>query len=238
ERRWEATVGDHAGGVALTRAGSDVLALVTTERGILAGLDNLTGRARWSGQVPGAIWAAPAPRASVGAGAVLWTDVGQHLRVFDLATGAVRWEVTVAPGASAPLIRAGEVVIGEGDGNFGARVVGRDLASGTERWSVPAPASFEAAGAPGAPGGAGARVAPGDDGGVCEDVGTIRRVGGRRGATRWQTALRAPILDTRVVLTPHAVVLRTYGGKIVVLDRGSGRLVRRLDPGGFPVGFG
>jgi len=229
ERRWEATVGDHAGGVALTRAGSDVLALVTTERGILAGLDNLTGRARWSVQVPGAIWAAPTPRASVGAGAVLWTDVGQHLRVFDLATGAVRWEVTVAPGASAPLIRAGEVVIGEGDGNFGARVVGRDLASGTERWSVPAPASFEAGVTPGA---------AGDDVAVCDHFGTITLVDGRRGATRWQTALRAPILDTRVVLTPHAVVLRTYGGKIVVLDRGSGRLVRRLDPGGFPVGFG
>ena len=123
----------------------------------------------------------------------------------------------------------GEVVIGEGDGNFGARVVGRDLAFGTERWSVPAPASFEAGVTPGA---------AGDDVAVCDHFGTITLVDSRRGATRWQTALRAPILDTRVVLTPHAVVLRTYGGKIVVLDRGSGRLVRRLDPGGFPVGFG
>src|SRR5262249_57358938 len=226
ERRWEATVGDHAGGVALTRAGSDVLALVTTERGILAGLDNRPGRARWSVQVPGAIWAAPARSASVGAGRVLWTDGGQHLRVFDLATGAVRWEVTVAPGASAPLIRDGEVVIGEGDGNCGARVVGRDLASGTERWSVPGPASFEA----GVPPGAG-----GDDVAVCAHFGTNTLVDGRRGATRWQTALRAPILDTRVVLTPHAVVLRTYGGETVVLRRREGPAVPGLHPGGVPV---
>jgi outer membrane protein assembly factor BamB len=121
------------------------------------------------------------------------------------------------------------VVLGEGDGNFAARVVARDLASGAERWSVPAPASFESGVTPGA---------AGDDVALCDHFGTVMLLDARSGTTRWQTALRVPILDTRVVIAPHAVVVRSYGGEVVVLDRASGRVVRRLDPGGFPVGFG
>ncbi|HMF04951.1 MAG TPA: PQQ-binding-like beta-propeller repeat protein [Acidimicrobiia bacterium] len=228
-RRWEASVGEHAAGTVLTRAGSDAIALVTTERGVVAAFDVRTGQARWSAQVPGDIWAAPAADATAGAGAVLWSAGEEHLHVFDLATGAVRWDSTVEPGASAPVIRNRLVVLGEGNGNFAARVVARDLASGAERWSVPAPASFESGVTPGA---------AGDDVAVCDHFGTVTLVDARRGTTRWQTPLRMPILDTRVLLTSHAVVIRTYGGKIVVLDRASGRVVRRLGPGGFPVGFG
>ena len=51
-----------------------------------------------------------------------------------------------------PVIHDGLVVLGEGDGNFAARVVARDVASGAERWSVPAPASFESGVTPGAAG--------------------------------------------------------------------------------------
>lgn len=59
-RRWEAPVGEHAGGAVLTRVGSEPIALVTTERGVVAALDGRTGQARWSVQLPGDIWAAPA----------------------------------------------------------------------------------------------------------------------------------------------------------------------------------
>jgi outer membrane protein assembly factor BamB len=228
-RRWEASVGEHAGGVVLTRAGGAAVALVTTERGGVAALDARTGKTRWSAQVPGDIWAAPAAHATAAVGAVLWGGFEQRLHLFDLATGAVRWEAGVEPGASAPAIRDGVVVLGEGNGNFAARVVARDLESGAERWSVPAPASFESGVTP---------AADGDDVAVSDHFGTITLVDARTGTTRWQAALGAPILDTRVVLTRNAVVLRTYGGKIVMLDRESGRVVRRLDPHGFPVGFG
>jgi len=228
-RRWEASVGEHAAGAVLTRAGSDAIALVTTERGVVAALDVRTGQARWSARFPGDIWAAPAADATAGVGAVLWAGDEERLHVFDLATGAVRWESVVEAGASAPVIRNGLVVLGEGNGNFAARVVARDLTSGAERWSVPAPASFESGVTPGA---------AGDDVAVCDHFGTVTLVDAPRGTTRWQTPLRVPILDTRVVLTSHAVVIRTYGGSIVVLDRESGRVVRRRDPGGFPVGFG
>jgi outer membrane protein assembly factor BamB len=164
---------------------------------------------------------------------VLWAGTEDEsvnrLRVFDLATGAVQWESAVEAGASAPVIHDGLVVLGEGDGNFAARVVARDVASGAERWSVPAPASFESGVTPGAADG---------DVVVSDHFGTITLFDARAGKTRWQTAIREPILDTRVLLGTHTVVIRTYGGKVVVLDRSSGRVIRRVDPGGFPVGIG
>jgi outer membrane protein assembly factor BamB len=232
-RRWEAPVGEHAGGGVLTRVGSRPIALVTTERGFVAALDGHTGQAVWSAQLPGDIWAAPAADATAGVGAVLWTgpdgETVNRLRVFDLATGAVRWESVVEAGASAPVIGDGLVVLGEGNGNFAARVVGRDLSSGAERWSVPVPASFESGVTPGAAGG---------DVVVSDHFGTITLVDAHAGKARWQAAIREPILDTRVLLGAHAVVVRTYGGRVVVLDRDSGRVIRRVDPGGFPVGIG
>jgi outer membrane protein assembly factor BamB len=233
ERRWEAAVGEHAAGGVLTRVGSEPIALVTNERGFVASLDGRSGQALWSAQLPGDIWAAPTADAAAAVGAVLWAgaedETVNRLRVFDLATGAVRWESLVETGASAPVIHGGLVVLGEGDGNFAARVVARDLASGGERWSVPAPASFESGVTPGA---------AGRDVVVSDHFGTITLVDTYAGKTRWQTAIREPILDTRVLLAAHAVVIRTYGGKVVVLDRSSGRVIRRVDPGGFPVGIG
>jgi outer membrane protein assembly factor BamB len=232
-RRWEAPVGEHGGGGVLTRVGSEPIALVTTERGFVAALDGRTGQAMWSAQLPGDIWAAPAADATAAVGAVLWTgaegETVNRLRVFDLATGAVRWESVVEAGVSAPVIHDGQIVLGEGNGNFAARVVGRDLASGAGRWSVPVPASFESGVTPGAAGG---------DVVVSDHFGTVTLLDAHAGRARWQTAIREPILDTRVLLGPRTVVIRTYSGKVVVLDRRSGRVIRRVDPGGFPVGIG
>jgi outer membrane protein assembly factor BamB len=227
--RWEVSVGEHAGGAALTRVAGAPIALVTTERGVIAALDGGTGTTRWLVQVPGDIYAPPAVDAGSGAGAVVWTGEEDRLRAFDLATGAPRWEAAIDPGTTAPAVHEGLVMLGEGKGNFEARVVGRDLASGAERWSVPVPASFESGLTPGV---------EGDDVAVSDHFGTVTLVDAGAGKPRWQTAIREPILDTRVLLTSRAVALTTYGGQVVVLDRRSGRVVRRVDPGGFPVGIG
>jgi outer membrane protein assembly factor BamB len=228
-QRWEASVGERAGAAALAQVGGMPIALVTTERGVIAALDGGTGTIRWSVQVPGDIYAAPASDSGDGFCAVLWSGDAERLRVFDLATGAVRWETTIDAGTTAPAIHHGLVVLGEGKGNFEARVVGRDVASGTERWSVTVPASFESGLTPGA---------DGDDVIVSDHFGTVTAIQASAGKVRWQTAIREPILDTRVVLEGDAVALTTYGGKVVILDRRSGRVVRRVDPGGFPVGVG
>jgi outer membrane protein assembly factor BamB len=227
--RWESPIGEHAGGVALTRGDGEPMALVTTERGVVAALDGDTGGVRWSVPLPGDIYARPAADARAGVGAVVWTGDADRLRVFDLVTGATRWETAIDPGTTAPIFHAGVVVVGEGKNNFEARIVGRDITTGAERWSVTAPASFEPGLTPGAGGG---------DVAVSDHFGTITLVDARRGSARWQTAIREPILDTPVVLTAGAVALTTYGGKVVILDRRSGRVVRRVDPGGFPVGLG
>lgn len=227
--RWEASVGERAGGSALARLAGDRIALVTTERGLVAALDGGTGQTRWSVQVGGGIDAAPAVDAAGGVAAVVWSGDGNHLAVFEIATGGVRWETTIDKGATAPTIHKGLVVLGEGKGNFEARVVGRDISSGAERWSAPVPASFESGVTPGA---------DGDDAAVLDHFGTVTLVDTRSGHPRWQTPIREPILDTRVLLTAKAVALTTYGGKVVILDRRSGRVLRRVAPGGFPVGLG
>jgi outer membrane protein assembly factor BamB len=227
--RWEASVGEHAAGSALARLGDDPIALVTTEHGVVAALDGRTGRTRWSAQVAGEIDAAPAVDAGIGVAAVVWVGDDDHLSVFDVATGAVRWETAVDPGATAPAIHDGLVVLGEGKGNFEARVVGREIASGAERWSTTVPASFESGVTPGA---GGRQVA------VSDHFGTVTLIDTRSGRPRWKTPTREPILDTRVVLTAKGVAFTTYGGRVVILDRRSGRILRRVAPGGFPVGLG
>ena len=73
---------------------------------------------------------------------------------------------------------------------------------------------------------------------VSDHFGTVTLFDAHAGRARWQTAIREPILDTRVLLGPRTVVIRTYSGKVVVLDRRSGQVIRRVDPGGFPVGIG
>jgi outer membrane protein assembly factor BamB len=228
-QRWESSIGEHAGGVALTRGDGEPMALVTTEQGVVAALDGDTGAVRWSVPLPGDIHARPAADTRARVGAVVWSSDVDRLRVFDLMTGATRWETAVDPGTTAPVFQAGVVVLGEGKNNFEARVVGRDITTGDERWSVTAPASFEPGLTPGAAGG---------DVAVSDHFGTVTVVDARRGSALWRTTIREPILDTRVLLTARAVALTTYGCRIVILDRRSGRVVRRVDPGGFPVGLG
>lgn len=228
-RRWEAPVGEHAGGAAFARAGADTVAVVTSERGLVAALENEAGRALWSAQLPGDVYAVPAADSASGTVAVVWHGEEDLLRLFDVATGAVRWEAAVDSGTTAPVIHRGAVVLGEGNGNFQARVVARDLVTGAERWSVPAPASFESGVVPGT---------AGDDVAVTDHFGTVTLVDASTGRTRWQSAVREPVLDTRVLVTGGAVVLATYGGRVVVLERATGRVIRRTDPGGFPVGIG
>jgi len=227
--RWEVPVGEQAGGVALARAGSDPVALVTTESGLVAALDGRGGQTRWTTRVAGQVTAAPAVDPTTGTAALTWSGGEPRLRVLDVATGAVRWESPIQSGSTAPVIVGGVVVLGEGDGHFEARVVARDVASGAERWSVPVPAPFESSLTPGA---------DGDDVVVADHFGTVTLVDARAGTPRWQTALGEPVLRTRVLLSRSSVVVATHGGAVVVLERGSGRVARRGDPGGFPVGIG
>lgn len=227
-QRWEAPVAEEAGAATLATEGESALALLTTEPGSVTAVDALAGATEWSVRHPGRVLAAPAVDRDSGSAAVTWNDTDNPtLRVLDLGTGDVRWEATIGVSSSAPIIGRGVVLTGEGDAQYGSRVVARDVATGAERWSVAVPASFEPS------------LTPGVDGGeiaIADHFGTVTMLDVEDGSVRWQRALEEPVLQSRMLVTETAVVLTTHHGNLVALDRDTGRVLERRYPGGYPAG--
>jgi outer membrane protein assembly factor BamB len=151
------------------------------------------------------------------------------VRVFDLATGALRWEAATDRYTAAPAVHGGRVVLAVGDGDRHARVEARDLATGARQWQTAVPASFEEAIEPAV-----------DDGGVAvvDHFGVVTLLDPDDGRIRWQHDLADVLLATRVVLTDRRLAFTSYAGVLHVLDRRDGHVVRRLGAGrlgGLPV---
>jgi outer membrane protein assembly factor BamB len=226
-RRWELAADEHPSAAAIVATGSGSIALLPTEAGSVTAVDVASGGPRWTIRFPGRVQGPPA--AADGIATITWHDPATPaVRAFDVATGAVAWEAAIGASSSAPATVAGVVVTGEGDGHYTARVVGRDLRTGAERWAVPVPASFEPGVIPGARDG---------DVALTDHFGTVTLVDARSGRARWQHPLELGVLRTRVFVTPSAVVLGTFGGRVAVLDRDTGRELSRARPGGFPSGM-
>ena len=227
EVRWVHPVDEETSAVALAPTPEGPIALVSTTEGLVTGVDAGTGAVRWMIRHPGKVAAPAAVDPVHGVAAITWHSVeAPRLRVLDPSTGATRWEATIGVSSSAPVVSDGLVVVGEGDRRWTARIVARDLSTGAERWSAPASASFEPRLLPAASDG---EVA------VSDHFGTVTLAGLDDGSVRWQVALDEPMLDTRVLLAADSVVLTTYGGEVVALDRRSGRVVRQESPGGYPA---
>lgn len=229
--RWAATLPDSAAGPVVV-AGDQVLA--ATEAGALVGFDARTGETRWSIKHPGSIRSAPVVIPSHDAKTPDVVVAAWHggddprLRGVDLLTGGLRWDAPLLRFASAPIASGGLVVIGEGDGQYAARVVARSAVAGVEAWSTPVPASFESGITPGA---AGADIA------VVDHFGTVSVLDATTGAVRTRTALDEPVLHTTVLIGAAHLVLTTHQGAVVVIDRASGRTRYRGSPGGYPAGI-
>ena len=81
--------------------------------------------------------------------------LGNHIVALDAKTGAVKWDVGLAPPgvgyfiSAAPLVVNGKVIIGDGGGEYGARgfIVGMNAETGKVEWKTYTTA------APGTPGG-------------------------------------------------------------------------------------
>ena len=204
--------------------------LVGDDTGTLAALDAVTGRDRWTVQHPGALWSGARVDAESGSVVATWhQSESPAVRVFDLATGAVRWEAPTARYTAAPAVYGGRVVLAIGDGDRNARVEARDLATGSLQWQTPVPASFEEAIEPAV-----------DDRGVAvvDHFGVVTLLDPATGRIRWQHDLADVLLATRVVLTGTRVAVTSYAGVLHVLDRRDGRVAQRLGPGrlgGLPV---
>jgi outer membrane protein assembly factor BamB len=204
--------------------------LVGDDSGTLAALDATSGAPRWSVQHPGALWSGARVDLARGAVVATWHQSDEPaVRVFDLATGALRWEAPTERYTAAPAVHDGVVVLAIGDGNRHARVEARDLATGARRWQTPVPASFEEAIEPAIAGGVVA---------VVDHFGVVSTFSLDTGRLRWQHDLADVLLATRVTLTGHRVAFTSYAGVLYVLDGRDGRVVARLAPerlGGLPV---
>jgi outer membrane protein assembly factor BamB len=225
-RRWSVPRADHVHSVAV--AGGTVL--VGDDTGMLAALDARSGSERWSVQYPGALWSGA--RVDVPSGAVVatWHQAeSPAVRVFDLASGALRWEAPTDRFTAAPAVHGGRVVLAIGDGDRHARVEARDLASGALQWQTAMPASFEEAIEP----------AVDDDAvAVVDHFGVVSQLDPDTGRVRWRHDLADVLVATRVVLTGSRVAFTSYAGVLHVLDRRDGHVVAALAPGrlgGLPV---
>jgi outer membrane protein assembly factor BamB len=151
------------------------------------------------------------------------------VRVFDLGSGALRWEAPTGQYSAAPAVHAGRVVLAIGDGNRHARVEARDLATGALEWQTAVPASFEEA------------IEPAVDDhavAVVDHFGVVSVLDPATGRLRWRHDLADVLLGTRVALTRRRVAFTSYAGVLHVLDRRDGHVVERLTPaelGGLPV---
>jgi outer membrane protein assembly factor BamB len=225
-RRWQAPTTDEVHSLALV---ADT-AIAGDDSGALTAFDARTGEIRWSVQFSGMLWSGARIDRATGSVVATWhQSPTPAVRVFDLATGTLRWEAPTARFTAAPAVHHGVVVLAIGDGNRHARVEARVLASGALRWQTPVPASFEEA----------IELAVDDhDAAVVDHFGVVSLLDVGTGKLRWQSDVAHALLRTRVVLTPFRVAFTSFSGDVFVLDRRHGRLVARLGPrrlDGYPV---
>lgn len=101
----------------------DHTVLVGDRSGTLAALDSTTGSERWSVQFPGALWSGARVDLDRGVVVATWHQSDTPaVRVFDLMTGALRWEAPTGQYSGAPAVHRGGVFLAIGDGNRHARV--------------------------------------------------------------------------------------------------------------------
>ena len=215
-QRWQQPFDDDVTSVAL--AGD--LALAGDNAGTLAAFDAATGTRRWSVRFDGRLWTAPRVDRRAGVVVATWHgSTSSPVRVFDLATGALRWEAPTMGYTAAPVVHRGRVFLASGDGQYHARVQARSLATGALAWETTVPGSFEQGIQP---------AAAGNDLAVVDHFGVVTVLDVRRGRIRWQHALRHPLIDTQVLLTARRVVLTSFSGTVFVLARNSGHVIREL----------
>jgi outer membrane protein assembly factor BamB len=205
-------------------------AVVGDHSGLLAAFDAGTGEPRWPVRFEGRVWSAARIDPAKGAVVATWHEGPRPAaRVFDLATGALRWETPTAVMTAAPVLQGDTVVLAIGDGNRHARVEAHDLLTGARAWSTAVPGSFEESIEP---------AADDRDVVVVDHFGVVTALDLATGALRWRHDLGYALLDTQMPLTRRRVVFRSFSGDVFVLDRRDGHLVTRYPPrrlGGYVI---
>jgi len=212
--RWQQTVQDTA--VGLTVWNGTVFA--ADAAGVLRAFDAASGATRWSVSSPDKLDGAPLVD-DAGMVVAVWVSTdGRTVRAIDAATGARRWSVPIAGFAARPALAGGSVFVAEGDGQFHAQVRALDVATGATRWTTIVPASFQSGIHP---------ATDGHDLAIVDHFGLITMLDASTGKVRWQVRLGETIFEAQLALVGRGLVINERFFDVVVLDRGSGRVLAR-----------
>ena len=232
--RWRVDVdspADRGRTVGLVHAGGTEVAVVATKLGGVVGLDGATGTARWSVHVDGSPRGRWAVDDRSGTAALETTD-GEHvtLRVFDAASGQVRWSAVLGPDTGVATYVGDLLILGTGRSDEGA-VQAYTVADGTRAWETRMTRSFEASMAPAVSGRS--LVFVDTNGGVASIVAATGKV-------NWSMELpgRTVVLADSPAVSGDVMVLHDTFAHVHTVDLRTGTVLASRQSVGGPVGFG
>ena len=232
--RWRVDVdspADRGRTVGLVHAGGAEVAVVATKLGGVVGLDGVTGATRWSVQVDGSPRGRWATDRRSGTAALETTD-GEHvtLRVFDAASGEVRWSAVLGRDTGVPTYVGDLLVLGTGRTDEGA-VQAFAVADGARVWETPMTGSFEESMAPAVSGRS--LVFIDKSGGVASIVAAT-------GEVTWSMELpgRTVVMADSPAVSGDIMVLHDTFAQVHTVDLRTGAVLATRQSVGVPVGFG
>jgi len=231
--RWRVTVEDpydRGRTVGLVATPIGPVAVLTSQRGGVVGVDAATGATRWSARVDGTPHGFVVTDDRTGSVALeMDHDRRVELHVLDGATGAERWSTALGAMTGLPLVDGPRLVLDTGEIDTAGTVVAFDLATGARRWTAPVADSSE-------PDQGG--IVDGDRVVLVDGLGTVTALDRTTGRRRWARELPAPVFHGRPVALGDALVLRDITGVVQVLDRATGRHRGSFRVAGVGVGLG
>jgi outer membrane protein assembly factor BamB len=231
--RWRVTIDDpydRGRTVGLVDTAAGPVAVLTTMRGGVVGVDAATGVTRWSATVDGSPHGQLVTDDRTGLVA-LSMDHGDRveLHVIDGASGTERWSASFGIMTGLPLFDGPRLVLDTGGIDTPGTVIAFDAAAGTRVWTARVAGPSES--------GEGGTV-DGDRIVLVDGLGTVTALDRTTGRRIWAIDLPMPVFHGRPIATGDVLVLRDISGVIQILDRRSGQHRGSFRTTGIGVGFG
>ena len=216
--------------VGLVHVGGAEVAVVATKLGGVVGLNGATGETIWSVHADGeprGRWAVDERSGTV----ALETTDGEHvtLRVFDVASGQVRWSASLGRDTGVPVYVGDLLILGTGRTDEGS-VQAYAVADGTRAWKTRMTASFEESMAPAVVGRSVIFV---------DKIGGIASLIAKTGKVTWSMALpRTVVMADSPAVSGDVMVLHDTFANVHTVDLQTGTLLASRQSVGVPVGLG
>lgn len=216
--------------VGLAHVGGAEVAVVASKLGGVVGLNGATGETIWSVHVDGEPRGRWAVDERSGTAALETTD-GEHvtLRVFDAASGQVRWSASLGRDTGVPVYVGDLLILGTGRTDEGS-VQAYSVADGTQVWKTPMTASFEESMAP---------VVVGRSVIFVDKIGGIASLIAATGELTWSMELpKTVVMADSPAVSGDVMVLHDTFANIHTVDLRTGTLLASRESVGVPVGLG